>query len=38
VRTDAATGNDEHREQSSSSRRTGLDGSGGFIGEGDSDL
>jgi hypothetical protein len=39
VRTDAATGNDEHREHfSSSSMRTGLQGSDGSIGEGDSDL
>ncbi|KAH7252692.1 hypothetical protein BKA59DRAFT_475117 [Fusarium tricinctum] len=37
VRTDAATGNDEHTEQSSSFRRTGLEGSGGYVGDGDSD-
>ncbi|KAM0235613.1 hypothetical protein ACHAP5_009666 [Fusarium lateritium] len=39
VRTDAAaTGDHEHREQSSSSRRTGLEGGEGFIGDGDSEL
>lgn len=38
VRTDEATGNDEHREESSSSRRTGLEGNNALIGDHDSDI